>query len=187
MLQRSFMKNAALLTLGFLETPDIKHDCSEFSHDNILWLRYSPMISCSAVKQLIASKIRGFFLHNMCVCSVYIYYVYINTHTYSIYFENIYVYIYIHIIYIINKCIYYIKIKYFSEIYTCMCVYLYIHNKYTQYTYIYYVNKKKRLFWMRLIAINHLTALLSWFSQKYSAAQLFSTLLIIRNVSWAAY
>ncbi len=39
-----------------------------------------------------------------------------------------------------------------------MCVYLYIHNKYTQHTYIYYVTKKL-LFWMRLIAINRLTAL----------------------------
>ncbi len=44
--------------------------------------------------------------------------------------------------------------KYF-RIYT-VCVYLCIHNKYTQYTYIYYANKN--LFWMRLIAINHLTA-----------------------------
>ncbi len=38
-----------------------------------------------------------------------------------------------------------------------MCVYLYKHNKYTQYTHIYYVTKN--LFWMRLIAINRLTAL----------------------------
>ncbi len=40
------------------------------------------------------------------------------------------------------------------KIYTvCVCIYIYIINK--QYTY-----KTKRLFWMRLIAINHLTALL---------------------------
>ncbi len=47
--------------------------------------------------------------------------------------------------------------KYFQNVY-CMCVHLYIHNKYTQYTHIYYVNKQ--LFWMRLIAINCLTALI---------------------------
>ncbi len=43
-----------------------------------------------------------------------------------------------------------------------MCVYLYIHNKYTQYThiYIYILCKQKLLFWMRLIAINRLTALI---------------------------
>ncbi len=45
---------------------------------------------------------------------------------------------------------------YFLNIY-CMCVYSYMHNKYTQYTHIYYVNKK--IFWMRLITINRLTAL----------------------------
>ncbi len=39
-----------------------------------------------------------------------------------------------------------------------MHVFVFIYkNKYTQYTLIYYVNKN--LFWMRLIAINHLTAL----------------------------
>ncbi len=46
----------------------------------------------------------------------------------------------------------------FFLICTCMCLYLYIHNKHTQYTYIYYVNKL--LFWIRLIAINRLTALI---------------------------
>ncbi len=40
----------------------------------------------SAVKRLIASKIKVLFAY---VCTVYIYYVYTNTHTYSIYFENI--------------------------------------------------------------------------------------------------
>ncbi len=38
-----------------------------------------------------------------------------------------------------------------------MCLYLYIHNKYTQHTHI--LCKQKCLFWMRLITINHLTAL----------------------------
>ncbi len=38
-----------------------------------------------------------------------------------------------------------------------MCVYLYMHNKYTQYTRLYYV---KLLFWMQLIVINRLTALI---------------------------
>jgi len=41
------------------------------------------------------------------------------------------------------------------EIYT-VCVFIHIDNKYTQYTHIYYINKL--LFWMRLIAINRLTA-----------------------------
>ncbi len=41
------------------------------------------------------------------------------------------------------------------KIYT-VCVYLYIKNKYTHYT----LCKQNILFWMRLIAINHLTALI---------------------------
>ncbi len=43
-----------------------------------------------------------------------------------------------------------------------MCVYLYMHNKYTQHTQthiLYYVNKNL-FFWMWLIAINRLTALI---------------------------
>ncbi len=48
-------------------------------------------IYISAVKQLIASKIKV-FLHNICVYCIF-YYVYIITHSYSIYFENIYMYI----------------------------------------------------------------------------------------------
>ncbi len=39
-----------------------------------------------------------------------------------------------------------------------MYVYLYIHNKYTQYTHI--LCKQKLLFWMQLITINRLTALI---------------------------
>ncbi len=65
--------------------------------------------------------------------------------------------------YIWNICIYninYINIKCIHvnifKIYT-VCVYLYIHNKYTKYTHILF--KQKLSFWMRLIAINHLTAL----------------------------
>ncbi len=45
------------------------------------------------------------------------------------------------------------------NIYMHMFVYLSIHNKYTQHTHMYYV-KKLFLFWMRLIVINHLTALI---------------------------
>ncbi len=45
--------------------------------------------------------------------------------------------------------------KYFQAIY-CMCVYLYIH-KYTQHAHI--LCKQCFLFWMRLIAVNRLTAL----------------------------
>ncbi len=40
-----------------------------------------------------------------------------------------------------------------------MSLYLYMHNKYTQYN-IHILCKQKLLFWMRLISINHLTALL---------------------------
>ncbi len=42
-----------------------------------------------------------------------------------------------------------------------MCLYLYIHNKYTQHTHILYILcKQKLLFWMWLVAINRLTALI---------------------------
>ncbi len=79
--------------------------------------------------------------------AVYIYYVYINIHTQSLYLENIYMHlhvcIYIHIMYIINK---YINMD--------ECIFTY-----GQHTCIYYVNKKL-LFWMRLIAINRLTAIM---------------------------
>ncbi len=37
------------------------------------------IIFLSAVKRLIASKIR-FYLHNICMCTVYIYYLNIDTH-----------------------------------------------------------------------------------------------------------
>ncbi len=66
----------------------------------------------SAIKWLITInhiKKKGFCLHNIWMCTVYIYYVYINTQTYSIYFENIcmyiHLYIQIHIFYIIYKYI----------------------------------------------------------------------------------
>ncbi len=48
-------------------------------------------IYISAVKQLIAiNRIhnKGFCLHYICVCTVYIYYVYINTNTCSIYLRK---------------------------------------------------------------------------------------------------
>jgi len=63
----------------------------------------------------------------------------------------------LYIIYIIHK--YFIYKYYFFLKYTCMCVYLYIYtqNNYTQCIHIYYVNTL--LFWMRLIQINRLTAL----------------------------
>ncbi len=61
-----------------------------------------------------------------------------------------------------------------------MCVYLYIHNKYTQYTHIYYVNKN--LFWMRLIAINRLTALIiSQFYSLYCIFDQINTALVSRR------
>ncbi len=40
-----------------------------------------------------------------------------------------------------------------------MCVYLHIHNKYTQYTHT-VLCKQNLLFWMQLIAINRLTAII---------------------------
>ncbi len=51
----------------------------------------------------------------------------------------------------VNTCTYFLNIH-------CMCAYLYIHN-YTKYTHIYILCKQKLSFWMRLIAINTLTAL----------------------------
>ncbi len=132
-------------------------------------------LNTSAVKWLIAinriQKIQV-FVYIICVCTVYIYYVYINTHTYSIYWKylhklHIYMYKFIFTLFILYIYIYiyiYINIfninNIFSEIYTCMCVYLYIHNKYTQYTHI-LLCEQKLLFWMRLIAINRLAALLN--------------------------
>ncbi len=64
------------------------------------------MIETSAVKQLIESKNKGFCLHNILMCTVFIYYVYINTYTNSIYLENIYMYLFIYII------VFYIMYKY---------------------------------------------------------------------------
>ncbi len=62
--------------------------------------------------------------------------------------------------YILYACIIHIH-KYFmykyniSLKYICVCVCLYILYKYTQYTY----DVNNVLFWMHLIAVNHLTAL----------------------------
>ncbi len=71
------------------------HTCSIY-FENIYVYIYINIIYIinSAVKRLISSKIKVFFLHNTCVCTVYIY-VYINTHIYGIDFENIYMYIFI--------------------------------------------------------------------------------------------
>ncbi len=65
--------------------------------------------------------------------------------------------------------------KYFQNIY-CMCVHLYIHNKYTQYTHTYYVNKN--LFWMRLITINNLTALIVHYSMFHEVFFFFAIFVI---------
>ncbi len=51
-----------------------------------------------------------------------------------------------------------IDMQIFSIYIYFMCVYLYIHNKCTQHTHI--LCKQKLSFWMRLITINRLTALL---------------------------
>ncbi len=87
---------------------------------------------------------------------MYIYYVYINANTCMFRFKK-------SVVYILNIFLYNINIYMFIHVnifktYT-VCVYLYIHYKYTQYIYIYYVNNFF-LFWMRLIAINNLTALI---------------------------
>ncbi len=85
---------------------------------------------------------KSFFLHNICMCTVYIYYRYINTHTCMyiseknfFYILNIFIYNinYMNINIDVNTC------KYF-QIYT-VCVYLYIHNTYTEHTHIYYAKK----------------------------------------------
>ncbi len=46
-----------------------------------------------------------------------------------------------------------------------MCVYLNIHNIYTVHVHI--LREQKPLFWMQLIAINHLTALIFPKSKNY--------------------
>jgi len=61
-----------------------------------------------------------------------------------------------------------------------VCVFIYIQNNYAQCTHIYYVNKL--LFWIRLIAINRLTAQIkieiSYFKlQKYFTILLYFTVL----------
>ncbi len=67
------------------------------------------MYKFSAVKRLIALKvytIKSFYLHNICVCTLYIYYVYINTNTCMyIFMKNIFN------VYILNIFMYNIKYK----------------------------------------------------------------------------
>ncbi len=67
-----------------------------FIYKNIIY------IYISAVERLMINRIqnKGFCLHNICVCAVYIYYAYIkNTHTAHILkiFTCIYIYIFIFI------------------------------------------------------------------------------------------
>ncbi len=58
-----------------------------------------------------------------------------------------------------------------------MGVYLYIHNKYTQYTHI--LCKQKLLFWMWLIVINRLTALIyTLYLYVYKYINIYNTLFI---------
>ncbi len=57
------------------------------------------MINISAVKRLIASKIKV-CLHNICMCAVYIYYAYINTHTRMYIFQKNMLCLYIKYIYL---------------------------------------------------------------------------------------
>ncbi len=66
----------------------------------------------------------------MCVFCVYLLCIYKSTHIQYIFRKYLHVYIYIHIIYIIEKYINYIRIKYVSEIYihVCVCIYIYIIN-----------------------------------------------------------
>ncbi len=146
-------------------------------------------IFTSAVKRLIAiNHIRNlsFCLHNMCVCIVHIYYVYLNTHTYSIYFENIYMYLqfilYINLFNIFKHNIFFSNIHIYIYIYICMFVYLYIHNKYTQYTHI--LRKQKLLFWMRLIVIKHLPAVIFTVNVPERSGNVLSKLCLLK-VFWS--
>ncbi len=98
------------------------------------------------------------------VCAVYCVYllcIYKNTHMHVYICGKI---CYVYILYIFIYSITYMNInihantcKYFLNIY-CMYVYLYIHNTYTQYKHS-ILCQQNLLFWMRLIAMNHLTAL----------------------------
>ncbi len=121
-------------------------------------------IYISAVKRLIAiNRIQNKFFYIVCVCTVYIYYVYINTHTCMFIFKKNMLRLYIKYIYTLYQLYKYIHLntcKYFQNR-CCMCVCLYIHNKYTQYTHMFC--KQKLIFWMRLIMINHLTALIHFY------------------------
>ncbi len=99
---------------------------------------------------------KSFCVYNICVCTVCIYYVYkIHTHACIYLWKICYVYIYIYIYLYMISFIWINTCKYFPNIF-CMCVALYIHKIYTVHTHI--LCKLKLLFWMRLIAINLLTA-----------------------------
>ncbi len=52
----------------------------------------------------------------------------------------------------------YIHVNIFKMYIACVCIFIYIINIHSDSTHIYYVNKL--LFWMRLIAIHRLTALI---------------------------
>ncbi len=99
----------------------------------------------SAVKRLIAFK--KVFVYII----VYgVYYVYTQIHTHAC--------IYLRYMFILNIFINYMNIHMhvnIFKIYTCIGVYLYIHNIHSTHR----LCKQKLLFWMRLIAINRLTAL----------------------------
>ncbi len=99
----------------------------------------------------------------MSVCCVYLLcmyvYIYIYIHTHAC------IYIFKCYVYILNTFIYdisYMNVNIYANIFkihaVSVCIF-YIYNKYTQYTLVYYVSKL--LFWMRLITINRLAALIN--------------------------
>ncbi len=73
--------------------------------------------------------------------------IYYVTIIHNIKYNNAHIYIYIYI---------YTQVNIFKIHTVCVCIYIYIINKHS--THI--LCKQKLLFWIQLIAINHLTALL---------------------------
>ncbi len=91
----------------------------------------------------------------MFVYFVYLLCIYKSTHIQYIYFENFTcIYLYSDNLLYIN--IFNIQIYVLKFLHACVCIYIYI------YIYIYNIHicERKLLFWMRLIKINHLTALI---------------------------
>ncbi len=118
-----------------------------------LFYRYCCYITSSAVKRLIVINLiqnKSFSSHNMCVYCVYLLCIYKYTLMQYIFWRYLHIFTCIYLIYKHNSLEY---------IHACMCIYIYIINIHSTHTHI--LCEEKLLFWMRLITINRLTALIT--------------------------